>query len=288
MISQQQAYNYQEQLHPAFAGYLHDGTVNQRDVLATIFHLFTKDVLTPEFAENSMLKQISGIRRGSRKPQFVFEQLLVDGIMQNSDHVTSHQVGKLINQGYGEEVIKAHVSVIEKFPIINNKLRFSDGKITFSLNGEAVDSIEKAKTFKIVLQWILLPVFLFVGGILLISAFFPAQYSGMVTITSDLPDADTKNIFLYTGGMFVVIPTIMLLAFLFSKKSVTYSFEHNVVPKAKAYYDQLYTYMKAHPLKEHVFTNEFLPHAIAFGLDDSWQKDFGLTPELSIDEATVA
>lgn len=285
MITQEEAYNYKEQLHPAFAGYLHDGTVNQRDVLATLFQLFKKDALIPEFSENNMLRNIHSVRRGKKKPQFAFEEELIDTFLANEHHVSSKHIGEIIEKGFGEEIIKNHVSVIEKFPIIENTLQFSDGRVRFSLNGEQIDTIEEAQDFKKKMNWIIMPV-LFGVGLLLVMLYFLVQSGSMqVNIESDVPNPEIW--ILYSGGICLFVALSMFLAFTFSKKTVTYSFENNVLPKAKEYYDQLYEYMKTHPLKDHVFTNEFLPHTIAFGLDDSWQKDFGLEKEIQVDEVII-
>lgn len=52
MITQKEALYYDEQPHPAFAGYLHDGTISQRDALATIFNLLTRGSLDPVWKDN--------------------------------------------------------------------------------------------------------------------------------------------------------------------------------------------------------------------------------------------
>lgn len=97
------------------------------------------------------------------------------------------------------------------------------------------------------------------------------------------------------GSWMLLIVPLMMVGFLIadivwlikSKKTVTYDFANQVVPVAKRRYSELFEFIKAHPLPPHRITNEFLAFAIAFGLDDSWQKDFGLGEELKIEGSTV-
>lgn len=63
MLTAKQALFYDEQLHPAFAGYLHDGSISSKDALAAIFHLLTKGLVDPIWEDGSMNKKIVGIKK---------------------------------------------------------------------------------------------------------------------------------------------------------------------------------------------------------------------------------
>ena len=64
MITREAAADYREQLHPAFAGYLHDGEISERDCLAIIFQLFAIGVLTPVWEDGSMGRIVTGKQIG--------------------------------------------------------------------------------------------------------------------------------------------------------------------------------------------------------------------------------
>ena len=81
MLTQKEALYYDEQLHPAFAGYLHDGAITERDVLAAVFHLLTKGILDPVWEDGSMLKNIVGARKTKKTSILPFNQLLVEKIL---------------------------------------------------------------------------------------------------------------------------------------------------------------------------------------------------------------
>lgn len=79
----------------------------------------------------------------------------------------------------------------------------------------------------------------------------------------------------------------MLFVFTFSKKTINYDFQNSIVPIAKKKYEDLHEFIKTHPLPKHRFINEFLAFSIAFGLDDSWHKDFGVDKEVRIDTSPL-
>ncbi len=73
MLSEKEALYYNEQLHPAFAGYLQDGSISNRDALAAIFHLLTKNLLTPVWEDGNMMKKIVEVRKSSRQATLDFD-----------------------------------------------------------------------------------------------------------------------------------------------------------------------------------------------------------------------
>lgn len=298
MLTEKEALYYDEQLHPAFAGYLHDGTVTQRDALATIFNLLTRGSLDPIWKDNNMLKGIEGVRLMKRQPKFGFEQIIIEKLFGAKKELTTKEVSEFIKSGEIQLLIKNNLSAISAFPIINEELKFTLGKhskVNFSVNGNPVDTIEEATAFKRILYKILLPIFLGIGVILVLGYFAFTKslpqgnfsYSNPNVLIQVQGDGNAGNSLLLTGGIFIIVIFSILFAFIFSKKTLSYNFRNDVVPIAKKKYTELYEFIKSHPLKPHRFTNEFIAFSIAFGLDNSWHKDFGLEEEIKIDESPL-
>lgn len=298
MLTQEDARYYDQQLHPAFAGYLHDGTITQRDALATIFNLLTRGSIDPIWKDNSILKGIDGVRLMRRQPKYGFEQFVIDKLFGSKRELSTKEVSEFIKSGEIQKLIKDNLSAISAFPIINEELKFTlgkHGKVNFSVNGNPVDTIEEATAFKRMLYKILLPIFLGIGILLLAGYVLFLRYLPQGNYSYSNPnisiqiqgDGNASSSLLLTGGIFIVVILSILFAFVFSKKTVSYSFKNDVVPIAQKKYNELYEFIKSHRLKPHRFTNEFLAFSIAFGLDNSWYIDFWLDEEIKIDESPL-
>lgn len=298
MITQEAAQKYTEQLHPAFAGYLFDGEITEKDCLATILQMIKEGVLEPEFKENSILKGIEAVRLMQKTPQYEFEKEICLRLFADNSRLTAEEIGDAIVVGRIKKVILANLEVIRDFPIINNKLRFTIGKqvvVKFNVNGQEVDTIETANYFKNVLQMIILPIFAGIGALLIIIGLFlsggniPENYtSGQPGLNVQITTGGNPGNGLVQAGIYCLLsPLLLMLIFRFSKKTVTYDFIKQVVPLARDRYRDLYDFLKTYPLRDHTFTNPYLPFVVAFGLDNTWQKDFGLESEIKVDETPV-
>lgn len=300
MLSKQQALFYNEQLHPAFAGYLHDGEISERDALATIMSLLKYGYIDPIWKKGDMLLGIEGVRLLRKKPRFEFEQLIIDYFFKNKQEITVEEIGDYIKNGTIQDLIKQNLQAISAFPIINNELKFKlgeHGQINFSVNGNPVDSIEEATKFKKTLKYILLPIFAGIGILMILLSLLFKNFNlssetntfnnrnVSIQVSGDLTTG--ANTFLLTGGIMLGVILLIAASFYFSKKTVTYSFEDKVIPLAKTKYAELFEFLKKYPLQPHRITNEFLAFSIAFGLDNSWQKDFGLEEEIKIDDSPM-
>ena len=63
----------------------------------------------------------------------------------------------------------------------------------------------------------------------------------------------------------------------FAKKYVSFNISNSEqIHKEKLRYSEVSNLLSKYPLNQHQITNEFLPFSIAFGIDQSWNKDFGL------------
>lgn len=297
MLTRKEALYYDEQLHPAFAGYLHDGTITERDSLAAIFHLLTKGILDPIWEDGSMLKKIVGARKSKRTSILPFNQLLAEKLLGSKNEISAKEIGAATKSGDIEQIIRDNLQAITAFPIINEELKFTlgkHGKVNFSVNGNPVDTVEEATALRKLLYKLLLPIFLGVGILLIVMYFLYVKFTQGDNFSYTAPNFSIEvsgngdlNSLLLTGGIFVVVILLVLFSFVFSKKTVSYDFKDKVIPVAKKKYDELYEFIKTHPLPKHRFINEFLAFSIAFGFDDSWHKDFGLDTEIKIDESPL-
>lgn len=293
MLTQKEALYYDEQLHPAFAGYLFDGTITERDGLAAIFHLLTKGIVEPVWEQESMLKQIVAVRKTSRTSILPFNKVLIDKMFGSKSELSAKEIGNLIKNGTIKSIIQDNLQAIAAFPIINEELKFTLGKhgtVNFSVNGNKVDTLEEATAFRKLLYRLLLPLFLGLGALMvgLAYLFYKVAPSGQ-DLNYNSPNVSVNiqggsgSSLLMTGGIFVLVITLILFTFIFSKKTVIYDLKNKVEPIAKKKYQELYEFIKAHPLPKHRFINEFLAFSIAFGFDNSWHKDFGLDKEIKVD-----
>lgn len=296
MLTRKEALYYDEQLHPAFAGYIFDGTVTERDVLSTLLHLLTRGVLSPIWKDGNMNKTIVGMRKIHRKPAYEFEEKIITSIFQDNQEASSERIKEVINSGEIQEIIKNNLRAIETFPIIQEQLNFRLGKhipLHISINGETVDTVKEANQFNSLMKRFLLPLFIVISALLLFVYFLISKIppgnlnynSPNISIQGNIqrsPDG-----MLLTVGILLVTGIGMFLLFTFSRKTVSYSFKDDIIPTAKKKYEELYRFIKDHPLPKHKFVNEFLAFSIAFGLDDSWFKDFGLEKEINIDKTPI-
>lgn len=266
MITREEALHYQEQLHPAFAGYIHDGFISERDCLAVIFHFFQKGILEPVWEDGSMNKRLLAARMTGTHPHYPFEAFFLSALFGEKKELSAKEIGKYIKSNILQEILKQNVLAIRAFPIVNQELQFfvNNSPIEFTLNDQKVNTPEMARKFRNTMLFILLPA----------SIFMIIAFVGM----TDFQKEFDFGAYVVPSLMLIIIGT-MAFTFFFSEKRLQYDFENKVVPLAKKKYDELLVFMKAHPLKKHTFVNEFLPFAIAFGLDTSWQGDFGLEAE---------
>jgi len=297
MLSDLDATTYKDQLHPAYAGYLHDGEITNRDVLATLFHLMKTGVILPVFEDNNMTKAIVGLRKTRKEPCYTFEKQICQKLFEEVSDLRMNVVKNIILSRSLQDILEKNIQSISTFPLVNKKLRFllgKSGEANFSINGKPVTNIKIAGEFKNTLTKIIMPVFFLLGILFFVLQFFGTNIinnlvsSGSITIQSS-GDSEfmQKYMFLFMGIMFVGIPLLMYIIFTYSDKVYSYNFKDKIIPFAKERYKDLFEFIKSHPLLQHNFNNEFLPYAIAFGLDNSWDKDFDIETEINIDETSL-
>ncbi len=305
MLNSQEAQHYAEQLHPAFAGYLFDGTVSEKDALATVFHLIKKGFLEPEFRDHDITLGLEAVRVKARKPEFAFEQLIVKDLFQGRQRLTTKEIGVAIKSGHIQKLIEENVNSIQTFPIINQRLKFllgNNGVMSVSINGEEIDTPEEYHQLHKKSKWLVIGMGGFFGVFFIALLFIFLLERFLVGMTSNIQLTSEQATVMtgfnqqsnrVSGFMLLVLTTIGLvfgsfgLAFKRSQKKVTYQFKEEIVPLAKEKYAQLYQFLQAFPPRPHTFTYEYIPYAIAFDLDTSWHADFGLSPEGKITDSPI-
>jgi hypothetical protein len=252
MITREQAEIYANTLHPAFAGYFHDGIVNESDALATIFYLIKKGFLEPEFTDNNITRGIEFVRKTSKKPTLPFEQTIIDAIFLESKHVSAAIVGGMIKNG----AIQA--------PIAAAAVNYSGNPIAGASHYHA--NHQKASTFTFKHKRIIQVVSQYKPPYLFLALFF------LPIALISLIEKD------YESAMKMGIPGLaFLMLYLTGHVPLENTkYDYIVVPKNK-YYEELHEFLEKHPPRPHDFTYEYIPFAIAFNLDTSWYRDFGLT-----------
>lgn len=281
LLTKQEAQNYSEQLHPAFAGYLHDGIVSERDSVAVIMHLIQKGYVTAVWEDNSMTKNIKSIMRSNKLPALEFDQLLMNVIFSRKSEVKARDIKNLIKDNVISKTILLNLSAIETFPIINNEVQFDHGDdvmIPFLHNNRIVDTLHETRAFDIDLKFMLFLLTLVSVLFLVITNDYidiPQAIMGVRPIEVDaITIAFLSSIFAFS---------MLYISFRTAKKEVNYRFVNEIVPIAQKKYAELYDFLTAYPLENHNIVNEFLGYSIAFGIDGSWLEDFGLQREPKID-----
>ena len=265
---------YREQLHPVFAGYLHDGHVTKRDILAAIFQLFKKGNLRPKFINDRMSDGIEGAYRTQEKPTNPFELGIIHELFGDEEYITALEIGEKIKDDSLKDIIQWNLDSIEKVYITNQKIEVSIGKT----------SIMTIPTYQVeTFKEIHLRTPNFIKDIVKL-----VLWAGLIYIGAEL--YKHINIPFYFFVLGIVVPLLIgYLIMRFGTKRMHYDFKYSQVNRAIILkYQELYRYLKNHPLTPHRFTNEFLPFSIAFGLDDSWFTDFGLAEEVELHETPLA
>lgn len=268
---------YEQQLHPAFAGYLHDGEITKRDALAVIFHFISKGIIEPKYQDGDMRKRIIAVRQTPKKPKFGFEQKILDLLFKSGEEVKSEEVGKLIKEGKIQQIIKDNLDVIKNFQI--EKL-----SVGYQMNTDLYDHPYKyISNFKQIWKeyWSIILTFTISTMIVFIALF--GYIAGWKSL---LFERDGQ---LFLTGLFIL--TFIVAYYhhpLNLARVLKYFFKNQPPLKTMQKYRELYEFLKNLPMPEHRITNEFLSFRIAFGIDNSWQKDFDLDEETILNETPIA
>jgi len=280
MIDLPQARALREQLSPAFAGYVTDGNVSDRDVLATLMDLIVRGHIGLDAKTQKTPVEISKIyyvnNPGSLRP---FERTFIDLLFSEKRELSPDELRAKFSSGKFHELILHNIHSLAETKIAKSLLILHDKKgkrltpdviidINFEKKVRTVADLEKYKRSRRVVFAIFLTFMLIYGGI---GVFF-------------LMKNEMLMMAIFFGLM--VISTCILLPILLkqqkvrkSSKLLLFEFENDIVPYTKKRYEELFEFISKYPLKTQRIYNEFMPHAVAFGLNTSWNASFGIAPE---------
>lgn len=273
MITEQTALKYKEELHPSYAGYLHDGAISNRDQLAAIFALVDCGSIDFIYKYNDVNQPIENVRRTSKKPKYEFENKILDAIFEKETVMPVYKIEYLIKTQEIKRILKENIEAIKKLNLNENNLKFGNGKnikSTFIINGVEINSLEKANQAKSMIAAGSF-IFITVGGFLLLSSIISRNFSAL----------DFMSIsFIFTG-------LLMSYAFFYGSKYIEFDLPHHAEEYKKKYLE-LYEFLKAKPLDRRKLSDEFLPYSIAFGLNNHWTKEFDIPKDFQIDNGEFA
>ncbi len=274
MISKKEAKYLREQFSPAFAGYVTDGDVSDRDILATIMDLVVKGAIGIDVRRGKGIYTINKIILREKQDFLMqFEQEFISEIFGKKKQKTKKQIQRIIMSKKLHKIIKNNINALIQYPIIKKELSFKTKKghpIIFTMNGKNVEDKETAEAFDKMMK-ILSPVLVWVGIVI-----------AFIGIIGTIKKIYVMSWLILQGAFFVVVSLLLRYLYQNSQKTMKLTFENNLIPITKKRYVELFDYLKAMPLKQQRFANEFMPYAIAFGLDTSWNKSFGIEEEIIV------
>lgn len=250
VITTHQAREYAQLLHPAFAGYYHDGIISETDALAAVFYLIKGGFIEPEFKNHNITQGLSYLRRSQRQPPTRFEQNIIKIIFYDSDRVSTQTVGSLIKDHAIQSLIAPAATNNVKALTLPTAARDQTVKV-YSVhkdNRKLINVVTREKSTQAI-----------TGCILVLLALI-YYFNGM-------------RLFSLILGLIGLVSALMAITGI-EYGRITSS--HVSVHPYTDYYHKLHEFLQVLPPEPHTFTYEFIPYAIAFGLDTSWHADFGL------------
>ena len=249
---------YDEELRPAFAGYLVDGAIGAKEIVATIVDLMVRGYIDAPRAgrvwEKSRLDIL--IKTDKRDLELLpYERYTLEELFKESNEISVSEVKSLFNEEkalkmMNEELLKQDIDYKE----IYKTYRLKSGNTTLDIdphppgsNGRTVNATLSTDNPLIYLM-----------PILAIAAFALMPLSG--------------------GGTEAIVLIGIILAltglWLMKTKKVPKNSEQERLRKK---YQDLQSMLRSMPLENGRLFNEYLPYAIAFGLDKYWNEKFELS-----------
>lgn len=318
MISPEEAKTFREQFKPAFAGYVTDGNISDRDVLATLMDLIARGYVGLDADTQKTPVKIKRIYKvGNVQSLLPFESFFIEKLFQDSSELTPEGVRQKFASKELHDIISANLNSLSQAKIVRSLLlvddsqgnlkaaqNFSSSKMArfaglfFKSEGPFRDTLEPPSTHEITTVGELQKYINLESITALLFGFLFFYIVGILLMaTSDeLPSASAVELIglLLVSAFYVAILFIPLwysvqkIRFLMRMRSLlVFQFENNIVPFTKYAFEQLFDFIKSMPLKKQRVFNEFMPYAVAFGLDTSWNESFGIQVELPVASQTL-
>lgn len=273
MITLSEAEKLLEQFKPAFAGYLTDGDISERDILATLLDLSVRGYIKLDMEKKGDYYEIHniGLEQKSIKLLLPFEREFIGILFPKSKEISLDNFQYMLHKKTLHNVIENHLQSLKENEIVTRKLIFrndEDKQVNFGDGKSAIKTVEKAKGYQDLIEryksfkmpsesWFLIATSLLFIGIGISSG----------TLWSIL-----------YGIVILLIPLWEYRKFRKLKKTIHIKFK-DAIPFTKKKYEELFEFIRKFPFKEQRIYNEFMPFAVAFGLDTSWNKSFGINTE---------
>jgi hypothetical protein len=284
-----------QELHPCFAGYLHDGEITERDEIASIFQLFKTKCLKPVWENDFFSGNIVRIKKTGKIPEEVFEQKIVELLFQNNMEIPVGQVTSYIKNGQIKEIIKQSIEKQIQKTDERVMLRFESQKLNASFSAlhklpffgpVQVDHFDStpsgAKMAQAQGRKLVQRLFFGIGVFMVVLSFWHM----FITEKFDIRDEDLSfplSVVWAVLGFIIIFGGVSLL----TKMSVNFKPVGLKDPYIKNKMSYLFEFISNHPLNNHNFNNEFLPYSIAFGIDNSWNKNFSIGEGVKLEKSAL-
>ena len=293
MITLSEAGKIREQFKPAFAGYLTDGDISERDVLATLLDLSVRGYIKLDMEKKGGRYEVHNVikQKESTRALLPFEKEFLDDLFLVGDELTADDVRFIFKTRSLCKTIERNLWNLKENKIIESELRIQTDKGKkiklldyFKKVPEPVDTVEEYNRY-MKNRKIMYAIFVVIGFIIF-------HYGQVVA------DSDNLIFSIARGGYSLGITQSSLLMFIgavivmglnldyiistrrIKKYRKTLHAEFNdVIPYTKKKYEELFEFIQKFPFKEQRIYNEFMPFAVAFGLDTSWNKSFRIPQE---------
>jgi len=357
IITLEEARLLREQLRPAFAGYVTDGNISDRDVLATILDLVARGAITPDMDSQKKPVEIRGLYKNIEGKELLpVERAFIRAIFAENPYVDKATIVYKIRSHGLHELLKEYMWSLTEFKVVRPTLMLvdKDGKRRDSGYFTDTGSWRQFKTphdldnARATCEWRMrmarmgLVTFLIFFVIIFLLAlnyrttsdkykdygleecndyfrpflekavigsgeYLPEPYySEYLDCEFDPPaffmnkDPDYKVGWMNLDFAGITVYVFMFLLLLLAGSAYYYTSDRKTlkdlnetkklmavkfseaVPYVKGKYEDLFDFIQAMPLTEQRIYNEFMPFAVAFGLDTSWHQSFGLAPETPV------
>ncbi len=294
MITLSEAGKIREQFKPAFAGYLTDGDISDRDVLATLLDLSVRGYIKLDMEKEERQHKIQKVilQKKSTKGLLPFEKEFLNVLFLAGKELDAYDVRFIFDMGGLHETIERNLASLSDNEIINSELEFKTPKgrntmLYYDASDRSLSDKEDIKPVKTVKELKKLR-----GGGL---GEIPKLATALVTIPFFLIyisffmmafEPEGSLIFVRKRGILIglfLITYLLYITWCIKRrrriKNILHIEFEDAVPFSKEKYEELFEFIQEYPLKEQRIYNEFMPFAVAFGLDTSWNKSFGIPEE---------
>jgi uncharacterized membrane protein len=251
-----------ENLKPAIAGYIIDGKIDVKELVATIIDLAIRGYITIDYTGTDWEKiQVKSLRLVKKEGNLNgYESALLSDLFRKSDSINIRQ-------------------------LFSYALTFRDFKIAFDEELAENSRLNYVFQYYLRIKYDANPrklsqkIWLYICNFFI---FFFLFLGSMAPIYLMILVMETGQFIIYGLLIFGIIAlcigfTLLFIKWLSEAEEISESDKQFVGARQK--YLDLYLFMKTHKLEEGRLFNEFLPYAIAFGLDTYWMKAFKLSSE---------